>query len=129
MVIVVNRGADSGVVLVPLVSLDFSVTVSVTEVLEELQEDLVLSLLAALDLRVHAAVVDTSKIGSSDFSAAISIELEESLVDHSLSLSIERALQTVIIRRVSCIVTVNRILILLPQSEYLRGFQRGTRRS
>ena len=129
MVIVVNRGADSGIVLVPLVSLDFTVTVSVTEVLEELQEDLVLGLLAALDLRVHAAVVDTSEVGGSDFSAAISIELKESLVDHSLSLSIERALQTVIVSRVSGIVTMNRILILLQQSEYLRGFQRGTRRS
>ena len=127
MVVVVNRGADSGVVLVPFVSLDSAVTVSVTEVLEELQEDLVLSLLATLDLRVHAAVVNTSEVGGSDFSAAISVELKEGLVDHSLSLGIERALQTVSIRQVSGIVIVNRMLP--KKSEYLRGFRRGIHRS
>ena len=127
MFIVVDRRADSGIVLIPFVSLDFTVTVSVTEVLEELQEDLVLGLLAALDLRVHAAVVNTSEVGGSDFSAAISVELKEGLVDHSLSLGIERALQTVSIRQVSGIVIVNRMLP--KKSEYLRGFRRGIHRS
>ena len=127
MIVVVNRRADSGIVLIPFVSLDFTVTVSVTEVLEELQEDLVLGLLAALDLRVHAAVVNTSEVGGSDFSAAISVELKEGLVDHSLSLGIERALQTVSIRQVSGIVIVNRMLP--KKSEYLRGFRRGIHRS
>ena len=127
MLVVVNRGADSGVVLVPFVSLDSAVTVFVTEVLEELQEDLILSLLATLDLRMHAAVVNTSEVGGSDFSAAISVELKEGLVDHSLSLGIERALQTFIIRQVSGAVTVKKMLP--KKSEYLRGFQRGTHRS
>ena len=127
MIVVVNGGADSGVVLVPFVSLDFAVTVFVTEVLEELQEDLILSLLATLDLRMHAAVVNSSEVGGSDFSAAISVELKESLVDHSLSLGIERALQTFSIRQVSGVVTVNKMLP--KKSEYLRGFQRGTHRS
>ena len=89
MVVVVNGGADSGVVLVPLISLDFAVTVLVTEVLEELHEDLVLGDLAGLDLRVHAAVVDTTEVSGSDFSITVGIELEEGLVDHSLSLGVE----------------------------------------
>ena len=89
MIVVVNGGADSGVVLVPLISLDFAVTVLVTEVLEELHEDFVLGDLTGLDLRVHAAVVDTTEVSGSDFSITVGIELEESLVDHSLSLSVQ----------------------------------------
>ena len=89
MIVVVNGGADSGVVLVPLISLDFAVTVSVTEVLEELHEDFVFGDLTCLDLRVHAAVVDTTKVSGSDFSITVGIELEEGLVDHSLSLSVQ----------------------------------------
>ena len=76
---------------------------------------------------MHAAVVNTSEVGGSDFSAAISVELKEGLVDHSLSLGIERALQTVSIRQVSGIVIVNRMLP--KKSEYLRGFRRGIHRS
>ena len=72
-------------------------------------------MLAALDLRVHAAVVDTSEVGGSDFTAAISVKLEESLVDHGLSFGIERALQVFIVRWVSGKITVNKILLLLLQ--------------
>ena len=92
VVVVVNGGADSGVVLVPLVSLDSTVLVSVTEVLEELQEDLVFGELTRLHLGVHAAVVDTSEVSGGDLAGAIGIELEEGLVDHSLSLGVELAL-------------------------------------
>ena len=69
--------------------MDFAVTVLVTEVLEELHEDFVLGDLTGLDLRVHAAVVDTTEVSGSDFSITVGIELEESLVDHSLSLSVQ----------------------------------------
>ena len=89
MIVVVNGGADSGVVLVPLISLDFAITVLVTEVLEELHEDLVLGDLSCLDLRVHAAVVDTTEVSGSDFSITVGIKLEEGLVNHCLSLGIE----------------------------------------
>ena len=89
MFVVVNGGADSGVVLVPLISLNFAVTVLVTEVLEELHEDFVLGDLTGLDLRVHAAVIDTTEVCGSDFSITVGIELEEGLVDHSLSLSVQ----------------------------------------
>ena len=91
VIVVVNRGADSGVVLVPLISLNSTITVSVTEVLKELQEHFILGLLAGLNLGVHAAVVDASKVSSSDFTGAISVELKEGLVDHSLSLGIKGA--------------------------------------
>ena len=93
VVVVVNGGADSGVVLVPLIALDFAVAVLVAEALEEFKEDLVFGLLAALHLGVHAAVVDTSEVGGGDFTGAISVKLEEGLVDHSLSLGVEGSLK------------------------------------
>ena len=71
---------------------------------------------------MHAAVVNTSEVGGSDLTAAVRVELKECLVDHSLSLGIERALQTVSIRQVSGV--LKKWL-----TEYLRGFQRGTHRS
>jgi hypothetical protein len=88
VLVVVNRGADSGVVLVPLVFLDLAVSVFVAEVGEELDEDLVLGHLAALHLGVHGAVVDASEVGGGDLTVAVAVELEEGLVDHSLSLGV-----------------------------------------
>ena len=95
MVVVVDRGADSGVVLVPLISLDFAVAVSVAEVLEELKEDLVFGHFTVLDLGVHAAVVHASEVSGGDLAITIGIELKECLVDHGLSLGIEGALRKI----------------------------------
>ena len=92
VVVVVNGGADSGVVLVPLISLDLSIVVSVTEVLEEFQEHLVFGLLAVLHLGVHAAVVDALEVGGGDFAITVLVELKEGLVNHSLSPLVELAL-------------------------------------
>ena len=100
MFVVVDAGADSGVILVPLTSLDLTVTVPVTEVCEELEENLVLSHLTALYLGVHGAVVYASEVGGSDLARTISVELEESLVNHSLSLIVERSLKVDYIRKV-----------------------------
>ena len=100
MFVVVDAGADSGVILVPLTSLDLTVTVPVTEVCEELEEDLVLSHFTALYLGVHGAVVYASEVGGSDLARTISVELEESLVNHSLSLIVERSLKVDYIRKV-----------------------------
>ena len=80
MLVVVDRRADGGIVLVPLTSLDFTITVSVTEVSEEFQEDFVFGHLTRLDLGVHCAVVDASKVGGGNFTGAIGIEFKESLV-------------------------------------------------
>ena len=92
MFVVVDAGADSGVILVPLTSLDLTVTVPVTEVCEELEEDLVFSHFTALYLGVHAAVVYASEVGGSDLARTISVELEESLVDHGLSSIVQGSL-------------------------------------
>ena len=92
MVVVVNRGADSGVVLVPLISLDLAIAVLVAEALEELQEDLILGHLTALHLGVHAAVVDTAEVGGGDLAITVGVELQEGLVDHSLAALVEGSL-------------------------------------
>ena len=92
VVIVVDGRANSSVVLVPFVSLDFSVTVSVTEASEEFQEDLIFSHLTRLNFRVHAAVVDATEVGGGDLTTAVSVELEEGLVNHSLSLGVQGSL-------------------------------------
>ena len=94
MIVVVNGGADSGVVLFPLISLDFAVTVLVAEALQELQEHLVLGDLATLDLGVHAAVVYTTEVGGSDLSITVGVKLKESFVDHGLSLGVEASADT-----------------------------------
>ena len=92
VIVVVDGGRDSGVVLVPLISLDLSIVVSVTEVLEEFQEHLVFGLLAVLHLGVHAAVVDALEVGGGDFAITVLVELKEGLVNHSLSPLVELAL-------------------------------------
>jgi len=83
--VVVDRGRDTSVVFVPLSSLDLAISVPVTEVLEKLKEDLVFGHFTTLDLGVHAAVVDTAEVSSGDNTITVSVELEESLVNHSLS--------------------------------------------
>ena len=47
--------------------------------------------LAGLHLGVHLRVVDAAEVGGLDDTAAIGIELEEGLVNHSLSLRVEGA--------------------------------------
>ncbi len=53
VVIVVNRGRHSGVVIIPLGSCDSAVSVLVAEVGEELKENLILGQLTVDDLRVE----------------------------------------------------------------------------
>lgn len=92
VVVVVDGRANGGVVLLPLGGLDFAIAVAVTEVLEELQEDLVLGELTVLDLGVHGAVVDALKVSGGDVTITVSIELKEGLSDHSHSLVVEFSL-------------------------------------
>ena len=93
MIIVVDRRRDGGIVLVPLATLDLAVAVAVTEVLKELQEDLILGHLTALHLGVHAAVVDTAEVSSGDLAITVLVKLKEGLVNHSLTLLVEGALR------------------------------------
>lgn len=75
VIIVVDGGANGGVVLEPLLLGDLTIVVSVSEVLEELKEDLVLGHFAVLDLGVELAVVDVAKVGSSDAAIGVLVEL------------------------------------------------------
>ena len=90
--VVVNGRRDSGVVVVPLSAVNTAISVSVTEVSQEFEENLVFGHLARDDFRVERGVVDALKVGGLDSATAISVELEESLVDHSLTLGVEGSL-------------------------------------
>lgn len=134
MLVVVDRRRDSGVVLVPLGSLDFAVAVLVSEALEEFEEDLVFGHLSGLDLGVHAAVVDASKVSSGDLTVAVLVELQESLVNHRLSLGVEGALcqkfmQKVRVARVKIVQGLVFWHRTLKIGGHLRGFQSGIRQS
>ena len=94
MVVVVYGRGDSGVVVGPLFTVNFTVTVFVTEVSEELEEDLVLSHLSGDNLRVHVGGVDSLEVGSLDGTVTVVVELEEGLVNHSLSLLVESSTDT-----------------------------------
>ena len=94
MVVVVYGRGDSGVVVGPLFAVNFTVTVFVTEVSEELEEDLVLSHLSGDNLRVHVGGVDSLEVGSLDATVTVVVELEEGLVNHSLSLVVKSSLFT-----------------------------------
>lgn len=95
MFVVVNTCRNGRVVVIPLTSLDSSVSVTVSEVRQELQEHLVFSHLALNHLRVERGRVDALKIGCLNRAAAIAVELEECLVNHSLSLCARSPLNTV----------------------------------
>ena len=92
VIVVVNGRRDSGVVVVPLSTLNTAISVSVTEVSQEFEENLVFSHLSGDDLRVEGGVVDALKVGGLDGATAIAVELEESLVDHGLALGVEFSL-------------------------------------
>lgn len=94
VVVVVNRGTDSRVVLVPLVPLNFSVTVFVSEVGQELEEDLVLGHLAVLHLGVEAAVVDSLEVACFNLAGTIGVEFQERLVNDGLSAVVQLALDS-----------------------------------
>ena len=95
MVVVVNTCRHCRVVVVPLTSLDFSVSVTVSEVRQELQKHLVFSHLALNHLRVERGRVDALKIGCLNRAAAVTVELEECLVNHSLTLCARSSLKIV----------------------------------
>lgn len=94
MVVVVNGRGDSGVVVVPLLAVNSTISVFVTKVSEELEEDLVLSHLSGDNLGVHVGAVDSLKVSSFDDARAVSVELEEGFVNHSLSLIVQVSLFT-----------------------------------
>jgi len=91
VIVVVDGGGDSGVVIVPLGSGDLSIIVLISEVGKELEEGLVLGDLSRDDLWVSVTWVADSKISSSNTARSISVELLESGINHSLSCGIKGA--------------------------------------
>ena len=85
MVVIVYRGADCCIVLVPLILGDLPISVPVIKAAEELREGLVLRHLSALHLRMEPAVVDSPQIRSIDVAVAVSVEFQKGLVDQCLS--------------------------------------------
>ena len=92
VVVHIDRGGHGRVVVVPLGAGDDSISVDISKASKELKEHLVLSQLSTVDLGVHAAVVHTSEVSSLDSATAISIEFKESLINNSLSASVQLAL-------------------------------------
>ena len=91
MFIIVNAGGYSCIVLIPLLSVNSSISVCVVEVSEELHEDLVLSHLATLNLGVHGRVINAAEVVHVNIPVAVTVELEEGFVNHGLATSIGRA--------------------------------------
>jgi len=92
VVIIVDGGRDSGVIVVPLSPLNAAVMVSIAKVGEELHEHLILGQGAIDDLGVETAVVDTLEVTSINPAVAFTIDLQESLVGYGLSLGVQLAL-------------------------------------
>ena len=88
MIVIVDVGRDSGVVVIPLLSGDDAVAVAVAERGEELDEDLLGSHLSTLNLGVLRSVVDDTQVSACDGTIAIGIELSEALVNDLLSCSV-----------------------------------------
>lgn len=76
VIIVVDGGADGRVVLEPFLLGDLTIVVSVSEVLKELKEDLVLGHLAGLHLGVELGVVDSAQVSGGDATVSVLVELE-----------------------------------------------------
>ena len=89
VVIVVDGGRDSGVVIVPLAFGDLTVVVFISEVLQELEEGLVFSDLPALHFWVLVDTVAWLQVTSGYNARTIGVELGEGSVDDGLSLGIQ----------------------------------------
>ena len=85
MLVVVHAGRHAGVIVVPFRLSDGAVAVLVTERGEELSEDLVGGHLTALNLGVHASVVNSLEVAGLNALTAITVELAEGSVDSLLA--------------------------------------------
>lgn len=85
MVVVLDGGRNSGVVIVPFACGDLTIIVLVSEVGKELKESLVLGDLSRDDLWMSVTRVADSEVSGGDAAGSISIELAESGINDSLS--------------------------------------------
>lgn len=94
VIIVVDGGRDSGVVIVPLSLGDLSVVVFISEIRKELEEGLIFSDLTAHDFRVLSNTIAWLQITSGYNTWTIGIKFIESSVNDSLSLCIQSTSKT-----------------------------------
>jgi hypothetical protein len=85
VLVVIDAGADCGVVVVPLLPSDAPVVVDIPEVLQELEENLLLGHGAAPDLGVHGSIVYSFQVQCRYLAVAVLVELKVGLVDDDLS--------------------------------------------
>ena len=84
---VLIRGSAHGKVSVIVVPFLFGnntvvVAASTIEIVEEVRKDLITSLAALEELRVHADVVDAGNVADGDLTATVIVQHLESFVDH-----------------------------------------------
>ena len=89
MIIVVDGGWDSGVVIVPLTFGDLTIVVFISEILKELEEGLIFGDLSAHNFWVLSDTVAWLQIASGYNAWTISIKLHEGSVNDGLSLLIQ----------------------------------------
>ncbi len=85
VVVVVNAGWDSSIVVVPLSPSDFTVTTLVAEAGQEFNEDVVAGHLTAADFGVLGGIVHDSEVTAVDQTGAVVVEFSESSVDNFLT--------------------------------------------
>ena len=85
MVIVLNRVGHRGIVVVPLLSVDFPHVVPIVEVLQKQRKHLLLAHLCANHLRVLRAVVHLSNFSYVYFPSTFLVKFQKRLVNDGLA--------------------------------------------
>ena len=93
VVIVVNGGWYGRVVIIPFLSADSTITISVSKVREELHKDLILSHCSVDDLGVETAIVNSLEVSGINPTVSVTIKLKVSLVSDCLSFGIQVSLE------------------------------------
>lgn len=81
MVVIVYRGRDGSIVVVPFVAGDLAITVLVTERREEFNKNFFAGHFSALDLGVERGVVDGGQVSGGDSAVTVGVELAEGFLD------------------------------------------------
>lgn len=92
MIVIVNRGAHSCIVVIPFVSLNFTISVPVVEAWKEFQKHLVFRHLPRDHLGMERTVVDPFQVSSVYVAIPVSIEFQKCLIHHGLSAGIKPSL-------------------------------------
>lgn len=85
MIIVIDGGRNCSIVIIPFRSADFTVTVNITEVLQEFKEDLFLGHQTLLHFWMETGVEGLFDVIDVNVATEIFIEGQEGFVDNSLT--------------------------------------------